>query len=340
MAVLGATLAWLALAGPGGAASEATGLQPAVTFDAYSPLSGNAEITRRLVTPLTGAAIHKLAAGGKPLRDQPIDLPDERFVLYVPPHAPLGGYAVMVFVPPWEEARLPGGWAPVLDRFGVIFVSAARSGNDQSVLGRREPLAVLAAHNVMARYPVDPRRVYVAGFSGGSRVAMHLALGYPDLFRGAFLNAGSDPIGDAEAPIPPRELFARFQENTRLVYVTGAQDPASLAADMRSIQAMRRACVFDIDSETTAGAGHALASPTTLAHALQELAAPTPPDPAKLAACRAGLEREMTAEFAAIDALAAAGARDEARKRLRKLDARYGGLAAPRSVEVSETLGV
>src|SRR5208282_4778992 len=71
--------------------------------------------------------------------------------------------------------------------------------------------ALLAAQNIMHRYTVNPDRVYVAGFSGGSRVAMRLALGYPDLFRGALLNAGSDPIGDALAPIHPRILFSAFR---------------------------------------------------------------------------------------------------------------------------------
>ena len=56
---------------------------------------------------------------------------------------------------------------------------------------------VLAAYNVMKRYAVDPQRVFVSGFSGGARVAMRLALAYPDLFRGALMDAGSDPIGDA-----------------------------------------------------------------------------------------------------------------------------------------------
>src|SRR5207302_469453 len=103
-------------------------------------------------------------------------------------------------------------------------------------LARREPLALLAAHNLMRRYPVDPERVYVGGFSGGARVAMRLALGYPDLFRGAILNAGSDPIGGAEIPLPPRELFMRFQSSTRIVYVTGERDDPHVSDDSVSMQ--------------------------------------------------------------------------------------------------------
>jgi poly(3-hydroxybutyrate) depolymerase len=52
-------------------------------------------------------------------------------------------------------------------------------------------LALIAAQNAMAQYSVDPQQVYIGGFSGGSRVALRLALGYPDVFHGALLNAGS-----------------------------------------------------------------------------------------------------------------------------------------------------
>ena len=208
------------------------GLQPEVAFSEYSPLSSNAELVRRLLTPLAAAeAQATLARSTQRLIEQSIDLAAERFLLYVPARAPPHGYAVLVFVPPWQEARLPPGWAAVLDRFGMIFVSAARSGNDANVLGRREPLALLAAVNVMRRYAAEAGHVYVGGFSGGARIALRLALGYPDVFRGALLNAGSDPLGEpgGGAPPPPRELLQQLQESTRVVYVTGERDTDNLA---------------------------------------------------------------------------------------------------------------
>jgi hypothetical protein len=50
------------------------------------------------------------------------------------------------------------GWAEILERRGVIFVSAENSGNEANVLDRREPLALLAAPNTMQRYRVDPQQ--------------------------------------------------------------------------------------------------------------------------------------------------------------------------------------
>ena len=165
----------LLIPGPG-ASAWAEGAAPDATFTLTTPLSSNPEMARRLLTPLTAAELPKrLARAGKALAEQPVDPGHERFAVHVPPTEPPGGYGLLVFVAPWPEATVPSSWVGVLDRFGIIFVSAARSGNDQSVLGRREPLALLAAANVLTRYRIDPDRVYVGGLSGGSRVALRLA---------------------------------------------------------------------------------------------------------------------------------------------------------------------
>ena len=326
----------LACATGAAAFAETSGAREAVAFGAYTPLSSNLELARRLSSPLTAAKLQTvLATSGKTLRDQPVDLAQERFTLYVPPTQPPQGYGLMVFVSPSETQRVPPGWTSVLDRFGIIFVAAQRSGNDQSVFGRREPLALLAAANVMAQYKVDPDRVFVSGFSGGSRVAMHLTLGYPDIFRGALLNAGSDPIGDNQAPLPPKDLLALFQARSRIVYVTGDKDTVHLAWDASSEQAMKRNCVFDLDAEITPATDHALMTGSVLSHALQELFSAKPPDPNRLAACQADQVNAMTADLDAVEALLVPGKHDEAMKRLQKADERWGGLAAPRSVELS-----
>lgn len=310
-----------------------------MVFTDYSPLSGNAEIVRRRLSPLAAVQVaERLARAGQVLSDQPVDLRTERFLLYAPAQAPASGYGVMVFVPPWPEAVLPPGWGPVLDRSGVIFVSAARSGNDASGLGRREPLAVLAARNVMRRYPVDPDRVYVAGLSGGSRIAMRLALAYPDLFRGAILNAGSDAIGAAGVPAPPQDLLLRLQSTSRLVYVTGNQDVAALAADADSLRSMRDWCVFNVDVQTVPGMGHDLPPPAALARALQALATPVRPDAGRLAACRASLAGAVSAKLDRVDALIAGGRRDAAQRLLTEIDGRYGGAAAPRSTDLEQKI--
>ncbi|GAA0704054.1 hypothetical protein [Dokdonella soli] len=279
-----------AAAGNGWTAQPAaTGLLQNVTFTDYSPLSRSAEIARRMLTPLAlQRAQAYLAAKGHALREQPIDLAQETFVVHVPEGAPPEtGYGLLVFVPPWPQAKLPDSWSPALDRHHLIYVSAANSGNDANVFDRRVPLALLAYENIRRRYPLDPGRIYVGGLSGGSRVALRIALAYPDVFRGALLNAGSDPIGDEQVPLPPADLFRRFQESTRLVYLTGERDEFNRHADLVSQRSMRTRCVFDLESEVMPRRGHEIADPAALSHALDALDKPSAVDPDRLAQCRA-----------------------------------------------------
>lgn len=314
-------------------------MQPDVTFGETSPLSRNTEILRRMISPLAAVAVRReLAQSGKALSEQPIDPSSERFTVYVPAARPARGYGLLVFVPPWRDARLPAEWASVLDQYGVVFVSAARSGNDTNVFDRRVPLALIAYQNIVDRYPVDPERVFVGGFSGGSRVALRLALGYPDVFRGALLDAGADPIGDAKAPLPPRDLFRQFQERSRLVYVDGADDTFNLQTDTASMRAMRDWCVADMDDEVVPHAGHDILDGKALARSFAALLVRETPDPAALASCRAHVDAELTSKLQQAAAHLANGNRDDARKLLLEIDARFGGLAAPPSTELDARL--
>jgi pimeloyl-ACP methyl ester carboxylesterase len=316
------------------------GLSSGVAFSQYSPLAGNAELARRLLSPLAAARIRAIfARSGKTLTGQPIDLSKEKFLIYVPSKAPPGGYGLLVFVPPWGEAKLPDGWASVLDRYGVIFVSADRSGNDDNVVARRIPLAVTAAANVIALYKVDPSRHWVGGFSGGSKVAMRVALAWPDLFSGTLLNGGSDPIGGGPVPLPPKTLFDRFQSSARLVYVTGELDSAATPEDANSSQSLREWCVFDVESIAMPRLGHATADSRALSRALEMLIDTASPDPNRLAACRSGIETRMAARFQEAEALVAGGRREEAKKALTDIDRRYGGLAAPLILDLARRCG-
>lgn len=310
-----------------------------VVFTEYGERSSNPELVRRLLSPLAAARLEReLARSGRTMAGQPVNLAEERFLVYVPSQHPAQGYGLLVFVPPWQDARLPQGWARVLDRFGVIFVSAARSGNDENALGRREPLALLAAENIIRQYPVDPERLYIAGFSGGSRVALRLVLGYPDLFRGAILNAGSDPIGNSEIPLPPRDLLVKFQSSAHLVYVTGELDTSHVSDDLASMRSMRQWCVFNVDNFLQPRVGHEVAAAAALARSLGYLVDNTQPDPAKLAACRSAIEAELETKLQSVESLIADGQKAQAHKRLNKVDERFGGMAASRSLDLASKL--
>ena len=313
------------------------GLQQNLRFDRYSPLSTDEELLRRLSTPLQAElARRKLAASGQALAAQPIDLAAERFSLYAPASPPPGGYGLMVFIPPWSEARIPPQWIAVLDQSGVILVTPAQAGNDANVLGRRIPLAAIAARNVIDRYPVNPERVYVAGFSGGARVALRAAIAFPELFHGAVLNSGSDPLGGEGTAVPPRQLLYRFQETTRIDAATGGEDGAVVAKDVQSAGSLANWCVYNVSRRTIPFMGHDLAKPAVLADALRMLQSPIVPNPDRLLACRSALQGELSKGIERAQAAIDAGRPAEARKMILALDVRFGGFADDRVVTLAK----
>jgi pimeloyl-ACP methyl ester carboxylesterase len=202
------------------------------------------------------------------------------------------------------------------------------------------PLALLAAYNILQRYPVDPERIYIGGFSGGARVAMKVALAYPDLFRGALLDAGSDPIGDRDALIPPDDLFRQFQSSSRLVYTTGSEDTVNIQLDMVSRTSMTEWCVFGTSRvETMFRAGHEVAAPDSLRRALAALDREPTIDGGKLSACRARIAEEMAKDLGKVQELLDHHQPRDAWRALSKIDVRYGGLAAPQIIELEQRIG-
>lgn len=312
-----------------------------VELTQYDPLFSNAEIVRRLLSPLSREAVRDfLAHSLENLSAYPLDLAKNEFLVYVPSGAPPSprGFALLVFVPPWREASLPFGWTSQLNHYGFIFVTPADAGNTAVVLSRRVPLALAAERNIAREYPVDPTRIYIGGFSGGSRVALRVALGYPDVFRGALLNAGADPLGDHD-PVPPRSLFMQFQSSSRLVYVTGERDDFHLAGDASSSQSMRKLCIFDVETTEIPGAGHEVMSSQAFGMALDLLLHPVPPDQGRLGACRAHIQSQIEQKLTLAASLISKGRHAAARKLLLETDERYGGLAAPRILQLARSCG-
>jgi dienelactone hydrolase len=311
--------------------AAAPGLHREVAFDDYPQIATSSALAGRLLGPKSYRELQaRLAASGEQLRESFLDLSAERFAVYVPKRKPPGGYALIVFIPPWREAALPPGWGPVLDDDGAIFVTAARSGNEESVHRRRIPLALVAAANVAARYAVDRSRVYVAGFSGGSRAAERMALEFPDLFSGAILNAGADPLGEPDTPIPHAALLERFQTGSRLVLVTGERDDAGVGMDATARTSMRDWCVAHVRQITMPHAGHQAATPEALGEALKALGGETDArDKARSDRCRAELTTRFAADVAKVRSLRTAGAAPETiAAETDQLEARYGWLAA------------
>ncbi len=313
------------------------GVHESVAFGQYPALATAQSVVSRYLSPLASEAIRrKLGASGETMQSALFDMKAETFFVYVPRFRPPNGYGVLVFISPSSSSQIPEGWSQVFETDGVIFVSAARSGNDARVIERRVPLALAALTNIQNLFPIDPERRWIGGFSGGSRVALRIALAYPDIFSGALLNAGSDPIAERSVPLPSPALMQQFQSHSRLAYLTGDADPGSLALDSGSIASMKHWCVGEVSVRNDHGVGHEIANAKALDWALITLRAGKQQQPDALAQCRAARQEEVDAALTKIGRALDNGRKGDAKAMILKADAIYGGLIAARSIMLAD----
>ncbi len=236
-----------------------------------------------------------------------------------------------------EDFPLSADWQRELDKRGLIFVSARRSGNQQNVLDRRIPLALHAHEHVRLNYPLDPQRVYIAGFSGGSRVAWRMARAYADVFSGALLIGGSDAFGEPDTAPPLREQMQALRQRSRIVFATGGSDLTNRAKDQRTRDSLIAFCVPGARTVWVPRVDHWVPPRRKFAEALDALDRPLSPV-ADQAACEARVDAEIDADLTAVQALLDAGDAGAAGERLGELEDRYGGLAAPRSIDLAQRI--
>jgi predicted esterase len=137
------------------------------------------------------------------------------FRVRIPQNAALSG--VLVFVKPTNSGELPPDWAPVLDRRNLIWIAANDFGNEQP-RAQRVLVAMAAVKLIESTTTIDTRRVYIAGMSGGGRIASQIITRFPRRFTGALYIVGADPWTSAEQPLLPRIAANRY------VFLTGSRD--------------------------------------------------------------------------------------------------------------------
>ena len=323
-------------------ALPATASEPTlVTLDALSPLAGRDEIAHRLLSPLARMEYDRVVAQQHlQVIDQTIATGEEQYDLFVP-ELPAGSgddaYGLVVFISPGPDFTVPSDWRGILARERLILISARRSGNAQNMLGRRVPLALHGYGYATRHYKVDPERVYVAGFSGGGRTAQLVAFAWPDVFHGVLMFAGSDPFGDGAVAPPPRELMRLVQTRLRIVQSTGMADEVNIAIDGRTRRTLAGLCIRNVSHVDQPRLGHGLPRAVGFGKALKALLEPAA-SAGDDAQCNARLQARIDSELAEVDRLITAGRQAQARKRLLEVDAHYGWLAAPDSIEAMQRL--
>ena len=104
---------------------------------------------------------------------------------------------------------------------------------------------------------------------------------------------------------------------------------------MQSRRSLDKWCAYDVVTQTEPRTGHELADASAFSRSLEALLAERHADPAKLEACRARIDQELRTQLGQVENAFARGDSNDAKRLLSQLDARYGGLAAPRSVELA-----
>lgn len=161
---------------------------------------------------------------------------NELFRIRVPTnYTPAASWGLMVFIDPNGNGNMPESWAEVLDRRRLLWVAPQNAGNERNFLSRMR-LALDAAFNMTRFFRADKERIYVAGVSGGGRIASVTAPLYPDVFRGGYYMVGCDYFRAIPSitrpnasyrglfPRPPAPLLDMAKKHGRYVLLTGETD--------------------------------------------------------------------------------------------------------------------
>jgi predicted esterase len=137
----------------------------------------------------------------------PYDVSKEKFKLVVPKsYSHAAKWGLFVYVNAGDDPGLPGEYEAILEKHKLIAVAAYKSGNGRNVFDRFR-MAIDANVNLQSRFNIDPKRVYVSGFSGGGRVASMLGLAYADIFTGTIPLCGVNFYLDI--PSEPGRMWQR-----------------------------------------------------------------------------------------------------------------------------------
>jgi dienelactone hydrolase len=161
------------------------------------------------------------------------EVTNELFRVLVPTaYATNGSWGLLVWISPADDASIPVDFQAELEVHKLLFVGAQKSGNHRHPLDRFR-LALDATCNMCRRYPIDRRRIYIGGFSGGARMASMLGVGYADIFTGTLCVCGVNFYADVAGPggkyypgtfVPDPGVLLQGKRKGRFVLLTGEND--------------------------------------------------------------------------------------------------------------------
>ena len=113
------------------------------------------------------------------------DSTQQTYELYAPATAkPRQALPAVIFVSPSGNAMGWRSWKTACEKLGIVFAGPHQAGNN-CPMPRRMRIVMDVLDDVRRRYNIDPDRTYIAGFSGGGRIACSIAFALPEFFGGA-----------------------------------------------------------------------------------------------------------------------------------------------------------
>src|SRR5262249_2279406 len=146
------------------------------------------------------------------------DSAKQQYELFVPPsYNAKASYPVILFINAGDGPAGWKEWEAVCNKQGIIFVSPFGAGNNVD-LKKRVRIVLDVLDDVRRNYNTDPDRTYIGGFSGGGRIAGHVAFSLPEYFGGAVPVCATGDFRD-EHWLQPRMI-----DRVSVALVTGESD--------------------------------------------------------------------------------------------------------------------
>jgi predicted esterase len=210
------------------------------------------------------------------------DITKERFRILVPEgYSTQTNWGLFVWVSPGDSPDIPADWEGALARQRLLFIGAYNGGNGRSAFDRFR-LAVDASLNMRQRFRIDPKRIYVSGFSGGGRVASMLGVAYADIFTGSIPICGVNfytalPAEDGKqidaSYLPDTSLAALARSHRHFALITGERDINRLNTRSAYENGFKKAGFAHVLYLEVPGLGHAIPSAEWLEKAVEFLSA-------------------------------------------------------------------
>lgn len=208
------------------------------------------------------------------------DIKTEKFRVMLPAgYSTNESWGLLVWISAEDQARVPSQILSQLGAHRLLLVSAYKSGNGRHPLDRFR-LALDGTCNMCRTYVIDRKRLYVSGFSGGSRIASMLGVAYGDLFSGTLCFCGvnffrtvrGSPAEEYPATYDPApSALARAKQSGHFALVTGETDPNRLSTKTLSQAGFKRENFKNVLYLEVPGMGHAVPEAPIVSQALDFL---------------------------------------------------------------------